>query len=170
MRNRSLPFKFYHFNLNFIYSHFGEQTSLVLKRWIDLNYRLIRTQSKLRFLLRCKHNNIFPSHLSKFDTDKFHLHDWMAISKLNELLHISKIKILNLEIFDMNRTNLLKKIYAVIPFYFPILYQLICGTVLLNIINIHSLILTRNYLLHTAKNLFGSVTYTTTIKLRTSNL
>jgi len=72
--------------------------------WFDLRTMHHSLYSKLRFLLRCKHNNIFPSHLSKFDSDKFYLHDTTAISRLNRFLHNSKTKILNLEIFDLNRT------------------------------------------------------------------
>jgi len=76
----------------------------LLKRWIDLNYRLIRTQAKVRFLLLCKHNNIFPTHFSQFDTNFFHLNHHATSVKLERVLFNSKVKILKLEISDLNRT------------------------------------------------------------------
>jgi len=104
MRSRNLSFKFHIFNFKFVYHSFGEHTSLLLKRWIDLNYRLIRSQVMLRFLLRCKHNRIFPSHLSRFEVHHFHLCNWLSVSRLRSVLHNSKSKILDLEIYDLNRT------------------------------------------------------------------
>jgi len=100
MRSRIFPI----FNLNSVNHLFGDQISLMLKKWIDLNYRLIRSQAKVRFLLLCKYNNIFPTHFSRLNTGFYRLDHHITNVKLERVLHTSKRKILKLEIYDLNRT------------------------------------------------------------------
>jgi len=111
MRSRIHPFSFYPFNLNRIRLIFGEHKHNILKTWIDLNYRMIRTCTRQQFLLQCKHNNIFPTHLMNMN-NRFYLTHYKSIRKFERSLHIFRISMLNVEIFDLNRLidSLTKKI------------------------------------------------------------
>jgi len=100
MRSRTFPV----FNPNFVNHLFRDHISVMLKRWIDLNYRLIRSQAKVRFLLLCKYNNIFPTHFSRLNTGFYQLDHHITNVKLERVLHTSKEKILKLEIYELNRT------------------------------------------------------------------
>jgi len=102
MRSRIHPFSFYPFNLNRICLIFGEHKHNILKTWIDLNYRMIRTCTRQQFLLQCKHNNIFPSHLMNMNK-RFYLTHYKSIRKFERSLHIFRLSLLNIEIFDLNR-------------------------------------------------------------------
>jgi len=103
MRSRFLPFSFYPFNLNRVRLIFGEHKHDILKTWIDLNYRMIRTWTRRQFLLQCKHNNLFPAHLSNMIRNSFHLTHYKSTMKFERSLHIFRTSLLNIEIFYLNR-------------------------------------------------------------------
>jgi len=64
---------------------------------------MIKTRIKLQFLLHCKHNNIFPSHLMYVNEKRFHLSDYKSFSRFGTALHRFRKTILDIEIFDLNR-------------------------------------------------------------------
>jgi len=104
MRSRVISSNCFTYNSNRIRFLFGEHYSDKLKSWIDINYRLIKLRSKRQFLLHCKHNNIFPSHLLHIDENRFHLTHYKSKSKLARALHSFRKIVLNIEIFDLSRT------------------------------------------------------------------
>jgi len=96
-------FKSFDFNIRFIQNVFREHISATLKRWIDINYKLIKATSQVHFLKTCKLNNIIPSHLSHIYNIKFYSNHYKTTKKLERLLHNSQKKILQIEIFDLHR-------------------------------------------------------------------
>jgi len=94
---------FFQYNLHTIRYLFGEHKYHMTKIWIDLNYRMVRSLSKRQFLLNCKYNNIFPSHLTHMNEKKFHFTHYKSFSRLESALQGFKTKLLNIEIFDVNR-------------------------------------------------------------------
>jgi len=64
------------------------------------------TTSQLYFLKQCKHNNIFPSHLSHIcSANNWFRHIYhRSIRKFNNTLHIAKREFLRIEIFDLHRS------------------------------------------------------------------
>jgi len=92
------------YDLKFINYHFGNQGSFLLKRWIDTNYKILRLTSQLYFLKQCKHNNIFPTHLSHICSVNNWLRQQRAIRKFNNTLHTAKKEFLKIEIFDLHRS------------------------------------------------------------------
>jgi len=103
MRSRVTPFNSFVYNLNRIRFTFGEHYYDMLKSWIDLNYRMIRMWSRRYFLLQCKYNNIFPSHLMHINENRFHIIHYKSKLRLAKALHTFRRVILNTEIFDLNR-------------------------------------------------------------------
>jgi len=102
MRSRIHPFSSYPFNLNRIRLIFGEHRHNILKSWIDLNYRMIRTCTRRQFLLQCKYNIIFPAHLMNMN-NRFHLIHYKSTLRFEKTLHNFRTSMLNIEIFDLNR-------------------------------------------------------------------
>ena len=94
---------FFYYNLNHIKNYFGEYTSLLIKSWIDKNYKLIRAHSKLRFLKR-RENQIFPAHLTQYNNKKFLFVHVRSHRKLERVLYNVKKKLLDIEILDLYRT------------------------------------------------------------------
>jgi len=76
---------------------------------------LIGLRSRRQFLLHCKHNNIFPSHLLHIDVNRFRVTHFKSKLKLERALHSFREVILNTEIFDLSRTItfLTDKLYKV---------------------------------------------------------
>jgi len=103
MRSRVTPFNPFVYNLNRIRFMFGEQYFYMLKSWIDLNYRMIRLLLRRQFLLHCKHNNIFPSHLLHINENRFHLTHYKSKLRFERALHSFRKIVLNTEIFDLSR-------------------------------------------------------------------
>jgi len=100
MRYRNFPFKFHTYNFKFIFDHYGSQGTFLLKRWIDTNYKIIRTHSKLQFLRQCKTNNIYPQHILQFTITPLNVFHFKAIRKLEGLFNKFKSELLHIEIFD----------------------------------------------------------------------
>jgi len=124
MRSRVIPFKFFAYNLTRIRFLFGEHYFYLLKSWIDLNYRMIRMRSRRQFLLYCKHNNIFPSHLLHVNENRFHFIHYKSKLKLARALHSFRRIILNTEIFYLSRliaflTNKLSNISKMLSDFLP---------------------------------------------------
>jgi len=101
MRHKYFPFKLHIYNFDFIYIHFGPQGVVLLKRWIDSHYRMIRTYSKLRFLKNCQSHNIFPQHITHFTKLRFHMFHHKAVHKLEDLILKFKTELVHIEIFDL---------------------------------------------------------------------
>jgi len=101
MRYRILPFKFHIFNFNFIYYHYGTQGFSLLKRWIDTNYRIIRTHSKIYFLRQCKTHHIYPQHIVHIAELPIYMFHHKAIRKVEGLMCNIKAELLRIEIFDL---------------------------------------------------------------------
>jgi len=101
MRYRNLPFKFHIYNFKFIFDHFGSQGTSLLKRWIDTNYRIIKTYSMIQFLKNCKVNNIFPQHILHITKTSFNFINYKAIRKFNGLISYLKLELIKIEIFDL---------------------------------------------------------------------
>jgi len=98
---RYINFKYQRFNLRFIRFNFGEELCGLVKKWISLNYKIIRNRARIYFLKHCRRIDVFPMHLSYVDRFRFDLINYKSKNKLNNLLHSTKIKILNIEIFDL---------------------------------------------------------------------
>jgi|GEM_PF-7002331 len=113
MRSRIYSFSLYPFNLNRVRLIFSDHKHDILKTWIDLNYRMIRTWTRRQFLLQCKYNNIFPAHLMNINRNTLYLTHYKSTVKFERSLHIFRTSILNIEIFDLNRIidSLTKKLY-----------------------------------------------------------
>jgi len=157
MRNRNPPFNIYSFNLRKIRVIFGEQLYDDLRTWIDLNYRLIRAESRRQFLLQCKHNNIFPSHLTHINRNRFHLTHYKSISKLEKALHIFRTTLLNTEIFDLNR--IMDSITRELFYTSKLLSDTLPPYIWNSIINFHFRSFNNSYwkLFHTHKKKFRSL-------------
>jgi len=91
------------YNYEFIRRGFGENICELFRKWTCLNYKCIRFICRLVFLKQCKNFSIFPTHLSHIDKTKFYLKNYKSKHNLNKLLYSTKIKILNIEIFDLHR-------------------------------------------------------------------
>jgi len=102
MRTKVQSSTFYEYNLHTIRFLFGEHKYYITKGWMDLNYRMIRSLTKRQFLLRCKHNHIFPSHLTHINEKRFHFTHYKSLSKLESALQRFKVTLLNIEIFDVH--------------------------------------------------------------------
>jgi len=101
MRYRNFPFKSHIYNFKFISNHFGSQGILLLKRWIDTNYRIIKTHSKLYFLKNCKAKNIFSQHASHIMRTFFNIFHYKAFRKLERLILHFKLELIQIETFDL---------------------------------------------------------------------
>jgi len=101
MRYINIPFKYHIYNFHFISFYFGVHVTSILKSWIDINYRIIRTYSKLQFLKQCKFRNIHPQHISNCAKTPVTVQNFKAIRKLNGVLHNFKTELLEIEIFDI---------------------------------------------------------------------
>lgn len=103
MRYNNIPFSSHHFNFNFLYNLFGGVITYRLKQWIDLNYQMIKARSKLNFLKHCKSFDVLPNHVAYCCKNKFDLHHFRSIKRLDGLLFRFKKQILNIEIRDLYR-------------------------------------------------------------------
>jgi len=103
MRYRNIPFKYHIYNFQFISFYFGTHVTMILKTWIDINYRIIRAYSKLQFLKQCKFRKLHPQHISYCIKTPINVQNFKAIRKLNGLLHNFKSGILKIEIFDLHK-------------------------------------------------------------------
>jgi len=74
------------------------------RSWNNLNYKYIWIVCRLHFLKHCKNHLLFPSHLSRFSDEGFHLVDHRSQHNLCRLLHRTKRRILNIESYDLHRT------------------------------------------------------------------
>jgi len=94
------PFKLHIYNFKFIFDYYGSQGTFFLKKWIDTNYRIIRTHSKLQFLKHCKTNNIYLQHITHILKTSLNIFHYKAIRKLEGLIIKIKSELLQIEIFD----------------------------------------------------------------------
>jgi len=126
MRSRVPLSKSYRFNLYFIFNIFGELSAKLLKQWIDANYRVVRAISKLQFLKDCKGNNIVPPHLTHLFYNKIQTFHHRSTRVIESVLHNYKLKVLDIEIFDLyrqidfwkkKRTNLMSYLSNTFPGY-----------------------------------------------------
>jgi len=92
------------FNYDFVRRNFGSEVFRLYRSWNNLNYKCIRIVCRLAFLKHCKNHLLFPSHLSRFSDEGFHLVDHRSQHKLYRLLHSTKRRILNIESYDLHRT------------------------------------------------------------------
>lgn len=69
----------FHYNYDYILYYFGRETLTILKKWVDINYKLIRSKSKLSFLKQCKTNNVIPAHLMNCINTDFDLYHHKAV-------------------------------------------------------------------------------------------
>jgi len=91
------------FNYDFVRRNFGSEVFELYRSWNSLNYKFIRIVCRLKFLKHCKNHSLFPSHLSRFTYEGFHLVDHRSQHKLSKLLHSTKRRILNIEGYDLHR-------------------------------------------------------------------
>ena len=83
---------------------------LLVKKWIDTNYKLIRSMSKLQFLrykinvFDIKINDCFPLHLECLNNN-IQVSYYKSESKLSKTLYVFKRKLLDIEIFYLRRNN-----------------------------------------------------------------
>jgi len=106
------------FKIDHLCKLFGEQVSGIFKRWIDTNYKLIRTTSQIHFLKTCKCNKLIPTHLSHLYKTSYIYKHYKTIHKLNKVIYNSQVKILNIEIFDLHRlTYTLNRNLSFLSFY-----------------------------------------------------
>jgi len=125
MRYNNFSFKFHTYNFNYIAHHYGSQGVLLLKSWIDTNYRVINTYSKLQFLKQCKQENVFPQHISNYTHASYQVFHHKAIRKLKGLTHKFKFELLKIEIFDLYKyihflNNELYSLYRDLSLLLPI--------------------------------------------------
>jgi len=64
MRHNNRSFSNHEYNFKFITFFFGPHVTLLLKKWIDINYKIIKTTICIKFLKAYMINNIHPAHLS----------------------------------------------------------------------------------------------------------
>jgi len=100
MRLRNYPFRLHIYNFKFIFDYYGSQGVFFLKKWIDINYRIIRTNSKLRFLKQCKTNNVYPQHITHISKISLNIFHYKAIRKFEGLISKINSELLRIEIFD----------------------------------------------------------------------
>lgn len=95
--------RYYIYDFDFIRLHFGNDIFKILKLWIDVNYKLIRAKSKLKFLKHCKFNTIIPPHLKTLSKVSIHIYYQKSVQKIESLLYRFRKSLLNIEIFDLHR-------------------------------------------------------------------
>jgi len=103
MRYRSFPFKYHIYNFDFILDQFGSQGYYLLKKWIDMNYRIIKAHCKLHFLKHCKTKKVFPQHVSHIIKMSLNILNHKAIRKFEGLVFNFKLELINIEIFDLHK-------------------------------------------------------------------
>jgi len=113
---RFINFKYQRFNLGFIRINFGFELCGLVKRWINLNNKIRRNKCRIYFLKQCKLNGVFPMHLSCLNKGKFVLKNYKTKHKLDNLLHNTKTRIVNIEIADLYKqlNNLKKEVLTIV--------------------------------------------------------
>jgi len=101
MRYSNPSFRYHEYYFKFIFNNYGLLGISLFKRWIDINYRIIRTRSKLQFLKHCKTNNIVPQHVSHIVKPSIHLMNYKAVRRYKVSLNKFKTELLKVEIFDL---------------------------------------------------------------------
>jgi len=110
MRYRNFPFKFHIYNFKYIFDHFGTKGTSLLKRWIDTNYRIIKTYLKIQFLKNCKANNVFRQHIQHITKTLVNILNYKAMHKFKGLISNFKLDLIKIEIFDLYKyTHFLNK-------------------------------------------------------------
>jgi len=119
--------RFHEYYFKFIFNNYGSLGISLLKRWIDINYRIIRTRSKLQFLKQCKVHNIFPQHLTHFFNISIHVMNYKAVRRYNVLLKKFRLDLIKIEIFDLYKhlhlfnkelLHLTNSLHRLLPFWF----------------------------------------------------
>jgi len=93
------------FNFNFVRRNFGDELYGLYRSWINLNYKHIRIYSRLKFLKYCMNFSLIPTHLSRFSERRLWLTDYKSKHNTNKLLHNTRNRLLNIEIYDLNRQS-----------------------------------------------------------------
>jgi len=113
-------------NLNYIRHLLGPDISFLVKRWIDLNYKIIRVGSQLSLLKSCRAKNIIPRHIVHSVRINVYFDHFRSKRKLEKMLNDSRNRILKLEIFDLHRNinsmniqllSILQRLSNLIPVY-----------------------------------------------------
>jgi len=91
------------YNFNFILDNFGPQCASLLKRWIDIHYKIIRAHSKIQFLKHCKAMKVVPQHITHLTKASYNLKffHYKANRKLSGLLIDFKSQLIRIEISDL---------------------------------------------------------------------
>ena len=72
------------------------------KKWKRFNELTQRYREKIKFLLKCRQEGLIPNHLSRARINYIHLTNQSNRTKLENVLNMSFIKILDIEIDDLN--------------------------------------------------------------------
>jgi len=91
------------FNFNFVRRNFGDELYGLYRSWINLNYKRIRLYNRLKFLKYCKRFSLVPTHLLRFSERKLEVMDYKPKHNANKLLHNTRNRLLNIEIFDLHK-------------------------------------------------------------------
>ena len=88
----------------YIGSKYGTQLKILLKNWTSTNQRLAVATSKLRFLLRCRSNDVIPIHVQNLYKQYYNVSFFSNSCKrdFHRFNNYSMKKLLDFEIRDIN--------------------------------------------------------------------
>ena len=90
--------------LQYIRGNFGQNTTTIMKKYIQTNIKIAKTVSKRRFLLKCRSHDVIPKHIFtlKQHFNNFSFHNASCQFKHSNIFNRVSTQILNNEIRDIH--------------------------------------------------------------------
>lgn len=83
-------------------NEYGQHIVTSMKKWKSHKETNTKLTQQLRFLLRCRQENLIPHHLDSSNINKIQINNPKNLQKLTKTLNLTFRKIINIEIDDIN--------------------------------------------------------------------